>query len=369
LRISNPIAVLVQCEGLVVLAVAQVNQLKFAGNDNLSELPIHLLVDPTARVDSQILRLVPVTLDDDPTQVHDWCWSLQMEGTCDNIPGRGVHPINPSLSVQNPGKPTFLFESTFLVTLSCNLFQELRPLAHGRRNLPVVRRLEYFPYQSSGVSLWPLSRQILTLPSGGACFICEVSNDSTADLDGQANCSRCGTKAKLDWKNTQRILEHMGAHILHDTTLNTTEERCGLCLRPAPLCCIYLMKGHGAGRRTSVDQSKSVCPNLVRFNYKNAAQSSKKSPCSNIPVTCSLCQVGSPAVWTYCLHSHYRAHHNLEPAHFPKHPNVELSQSEKDGMKRVWGSRFKQRKAYFSKKKHDTPLAISEAHRSRLLIQ
>ncbi|KAH9027269.1 hypothetical protein EDB85DRAFT_2074798 [Lactarius pseudohatsudake] len=131
LRIGNPIAVLVQCEGLVVLAVAQVNRLKFAGNDNLTELPIHLLVDPTARVDSQILRLVLATLDDDPTQVHDWCWSLQMEGTCDNIPGRGVHPINPSLSVQNPGKPTFLFESTFLVTLSCNLFQELRPLAHG----------------------------------------------------------------------------------------------------------------------------------------------------------------------------------------------------------------------------------------------
>ncbi|KAH9015472.1 hypothetical protein EDB84DRAFT_1582181, partial [Lactarius hengduanensis] len=114
LRIGNPIAVLVQCEGLVVLAVAQVNRLKFAGNDNLNELPIHLLVDPTARVDSQILRLVPATLDDDPTQVHDWCWSLQMEGSCDNIPGREVHPINPSLSIQNPGKPTFLFESTFL---------------------------------------------------------------------------------------------------------------------------------------------------------------------------------------------------------------------------------------------------------------
>lgn len=150
LRIGNPIAFIVQCEGLVVLAVAQVNRLKHAGNDNLNELAIHLLADPTAKVDSQILRLVPATLEDDPTQVHDWCWSLHMEATCDNIPGQAVHPINPSLSVQRPGQPTFLFESTFLVTLSCNLFQELRP--QERRNLPIVRQSEHFPYRSSGAS-------------------------------------------------------------------------------------------------------------------------------------------------------------------------------------------------------------------------
>lgn len=71
LRIGNPIAVLVQCENLVVLAVAQVNRLKFTGKDNLTELPIHLLADRTAKVDLQILHLVLATLDDDSTQVHD----------------------------------------------------------------------------------------------------------------------------------------------------------------------------------------------------------------------------------------------------------------------------------------------------------
>ncbi|KAH9028337.1 hypothetical protein EDB85DRAFT_2147919 [Lactarius pseudohatsudake] len=147
LRIGNPVAVLVRCDGLVVLAVAQVNRLKFASRD-LDELPVHLLADPTATVDSQILRLVPATLDDDPTQIHDWCWSLNMEASCDNIPGQNIHPINPSVSVQNPGKPTFLFESTFLVTLSCTLFQELR--TQDRKKLPVVKRSEHFPYRSSG---------------------------------------------------------------------------------------------------------------------------------------------------------------------------------------------------------------------------
>jgi hypothetical protein len=153
LRIGNPFAVLVRCEGLIVLAVAQVNRLKFASRDDLNELPLHLLVDPTAKVDSQLLRLLPATLDDDPTQVHDWCWSLQMEALCDNIPGQHVHPINPSVSIQRPGKPTFLFESTFLVTLSCGLFQELRP--EDRKTLPVIQRSEFCPYRSSGVQHAP----------------------------------------------------------------------------------------------------------------------------------------------------------------------------------------------------------------------
>ena len=133
-----------------------------------------------------------------------------MEAACDNIPGQAIHPINPSVSVQTPGKPTFLFESTFLVTLSCNLFQELRP--KDQRNLPIIKQSESFPYRSAGVS-FPLSisARMLILLAGGASFVCKVSNDAMADLDRHANCSRCGPSVKLDWKRTQRILEHMGA--------------------------------------------------------------------------------------------------------------------------------------------------------------
>ena len=131
--------------------------------------------------------------------------------------------------------------------------------------------------------------------------MCEALNEETADLDGHADCSRCGPTVKLDWKNTPRILEHMGAHILHDTTLNSSEERCGLCLRPAPMCQVYLTKGRGTAGKVSVDRSKSKCPNLARFNYKNTAQSSKRSPCSNVPVVCTLCPPGSPAAWMYSI--------------------------------------------------------------------
>ncbi|KAH9010202.1 hypothetical protein EDB83DRAFT_2234425, partial [Lactarius deliciosus] len=169
------------------------------------------------------------------------------------------------------------------------------------------------------------------------CFVCNVSNDTMADLDGQADCPRCAPPMKLDQKNTQHVLEHMGAHILHDAKLNASKERCSLCLCPAPMCNIYLTKGCSAGGRYSVDQTKSNCPNLVRFNYRNTVQSSERSPCSNVPVFCSLCKPGSPAVWTYSLHSHYRTCHRLNSiANFPKNGRVELSQSEKDGMKWVW---------------------------------
>ena len=197
--------------------------------------------------------------------------------------------------------------------------------------------------------------------------MCEVESETdTAKIDGHADCSRCGPAAKLEWENTQRVLEHMGAHVLYDPKLNRTEERCGLCLRPAAMCPIFVTKGRGAAGRHTVDFTKSTCPNLVRFNYKNASESSENSPCSNVPAICSLCPLGSPAVWTYNFEAHFRGHHRLTSrTYFPI--SVEQSQSEKDGMRRVWKARFNKRKSYNSKnKRRARPLAISEAHRSGL---
>ena len=196
-------------------------------------------------------------------------------------------------------------------------------------------------------------------------------NEETADLDGQADCSRCGLTVKLDWKNMPRILEHMGAHILHDTTLNSSEEQCGLCLHPASMCQVYLTKGRGTAGKVSVDRSKSKCPNLAHFNYKNAAQSSKRSPCSNVPVVCTLCPPSSPAVWTYSLQSHYEGRHRLfSPLYFLT--CVELSKSETDGMERLWNACFDLWGTYRPKKHklgNKPPLSISEAYRSRLLVR
>ena len=149
LRVGNPVALLVRCNALVVLAVAQVNRLRFASYPNLDELAVHLLADPTAKIDCQILRLVPATIEDDPTRRHDWCWSMRMDAVCEGVNGQYIHSLNPAISILAPGKPTFLFEGSFLVTLSCSLFQDLRPQDY--RRLPLVRGTDFFPYRFEGM--------------------------------------------------------------------------------------------------------------------------------------------------------------------------------------------------------------------------
>ncbi|KAF8230111.1 hypothetical protein L208DRAFT_1283483 [Tricholoma matsutake] len=141
LRIGNPIATL---KGQIFLAIAQINRLHFASNNNLNEIRLHHLADSSAKVDFQILRLLLATVDDNPTKEYDWCWSLQMEFTCDSVPGWFAHPINPSISVHMPGKPTYLLESSFLVSLASTLYKELLPQDH--HEIPVMKHSLFFPY-------------------------------------------------------------------------------------------------------------------------------------------------------------------------------------------------------------------------------
>ena len=156
-------------------------------------------------------------------------------------------------------------------------------------------------------------------------------------------------------------------HILHDGDLDSSEERCGLCLRPALMCQFYLRKGCGVAGSVSVDHKKSTCVNMIHFTYATTAISSKASPCSNVPMICSLCPEDSPAVWTYSLHAHFWAQHFLQSlAHFPI--KIFLSPSEKDGMARVWISRLTVQRPHKTKPKKPS-LAISEAHRAWLYLQ
>ncbi|KAH9170291.1 hypothetical protein EDB89DRAFT_2190372 [Lactarius sanguifluus] len=336
LRVGNPVALLVL-----------VNRLRFASQSNLDELAVHLLADPTAKVDCQLLRLVPATVEDDPTRVHDWCWSMQMEANCENIDGRYVHSLNPAISILRPGKPTFLFEGSFLVTLSCSLFQDLR--SQDYQSLPVLRRTEFFPYRFDGM----------------ACFVCDEKLTNYFETNSQG-CSRCGST--MNRKNGQRVLEHMGAHILHDGLLDSSEELCGLCLRPALMCQIYLRKARGTAGSFSVDRKKSKCINMTHFNYATASTSSEASPCSNVPIICPRCPDDSPAVWTYSLHAHFREQHRIQsPDNFPI--TICLSQSEKDGMRKVWNSRFKAQKQRKTKPKNIPSLVVSEAHRAQLYLR
>lgn len=202
---------------------------------------------------------------------------------------------------------------------------------------------------------------------GKACFVCEADeNSAAAGSAADPDCLACGPRVQLDYSNAQRILEHMGAHLLYDPTLSRTQEMCGLCLRPSPICMIYLKKGRGVSASPSIDKSRTTCQNLLTFNYASAARSKDTSPCSNVPITCPLCSIDSPAVWKYNLNLHFREKHKLTPQHFPF--DAHLSTSEKEGMRKKWEGRFlvkKPRRGMQPK----AAMIISDAHSSRLALR
>ena len=131
----------------------------------------------------------------------------------------------------------------------------------------------------------------------------EKLTDNVNRTSQSSDCSRCGPAVSLNWKNSQRVLEHMGTHVLHNSMLDSFEELCGLCLHPTLMCQLYLWKAHGITSNFSVDHKKSSCINLIHFNYATASTSSGASPCSNVPITCLLCPDSSPAVWAYTVGS------------------------------------------------------------------
>jgi hypothetical protein len=211
----------------------------------------------------------------------------------------------------------------------------------------------------------------LILLSGKACFVCEDDSSTRAPSvnDEDSMCSKGGPRTQLvRGSNAQRVLEHMGAHILHDPSVDRSQELCGLCLRPAPTCLIFLKKGRGAAAGHSVDLSRSTCINLMRFKYATASNSSETSPCSNSPRICPLCPVNSPAVWSYNLEPHFHSRHNLlSEINYPL--KFQLSVSETEGLLKKWKSRFKIRERRNLKKSKKLPLSISEAHSSRLALR
>ncbi|KAF8230112.1 hypothetical protein L208DRAFT_1283570, partial [Tricholoma matsutake] len=140
------------------------------------------------------------------------------------------------------------------------------------------------------------------------CFVCQ--EDEATGCPGNIryetlDCSTCGPRVQVNQSNGQRILEHMGMHILFNSTIDNpnSEELCGLYLHPSPICRLNLKKGCGTTAGYNIDINSSTCISLVRFNCTTAACSSD-APCSNVPIICPLCPAKSPVVWTYNLCTH-----------------------------------------------------------------
>ena len=227
LRVGNPAAALVRCKEKVFLALMNIIGLRFGGETDLQDLELKYLADKTAKVDFQILRMVPAAQDDDPSDEYDWCWSQAMEVACHDVPGRLICMVNPGIIIHEPGKPMYLFKSLALLVLAGYLHRHLSP--RNINSVPIVKRTLYFPYRFKGK----------------ACFLIEGSEGDTIGEEGSL-CTKCGPRTSLDRMNAQCIIEHMATHILYDPTIRShPQEHCGLCLGPSPMCAIYLKKGRG----------------------------------------------------------------------------------------------------------------------------
>jgi len=175
-------------------------------------------------------------------------------------------------------------------------------------------------------------------------------------------CTLCTPTVTLDLSQNQRILEHAAAHILHDPKVEKSTEPCGLCLRPSPLCCLFLKKGKGASRTLKVDKYTG-CLIKPSFSYGVASESSRSSPCSNVPIACPLCPAkDTPAVWKYNMKYHMQKMHST--ATLSTHEHLwKLSNFEIVEMKAIWAKRHNV-VIKRSKKSKAPELIVSDTHRS-----
>ncbi|EIW78967.1 hypothetical protein CONPUDRAFT_91326 [Coniophora puteana RWD-64-598 SS2] len=155
--------------------------------------------------------------------------------------------------------------------------------------------------------------------------------------------------------------------------MDRTVEVCGFCLQPTAQsgCVVYLRPTRGSASSTfQVDDTRSLCPNLVSFAYHSAATASESAPCTNVPLACPICSptnkmaVRNPAIWRYSMVAHLRIHHASSQLLSHLTAKFTIPPDEIDNMRTlVWARRFtksrKSRKVY-----HAPTLAISDAHRT-----
>jgi len=183
------------------------------------------------------------------------------------------------------------------------------------------------------------------------------------ELLGKKPCSYCGGELP---ERPQRLLEHIGTHILFDPKVDTALEPCGLCLRPAQ-CEFYLKNGRGAQNGQQINYKNSHCPSMVRLTYSIAEKSTKASPCSNVPMKCLWCVEAAPAVWRYNLKDHIESKHPY--VSLPDHESLwKIGNTERKAMRSKWDDRKKVKKKRVSKSKATAPLVVSAAHSSRLTL-
>ncbi|KAF8148942.1 hypothetical protein B0H34DRAFT_668127, partial [Crassisporium funariophilum] len=183
---------------------------------------------------------------------------------------------------------------------------------------------------------------------------------------GTSDCPQCSPAVTLDLSQGQRVLEHIGAHILFDPSIiHSALPLCGLCLRPAPLCQYFLKKGKGVHASLTINtESSKGCLIKTKYSYRVASESTASSPCSNVPLRCPLCPKADPAVWRYFLKTHFLEKHKT--ATLSKYEHLwKLTNFETSEMRKIWAKRMTAT-VKRTKKPQRAPLVVLEDHHAQI---
>ncbi|KAF9059953.1 hypothetical protein BDP27DRAFT_1430658 [Rhodocollybia butyracea] len=151
--------------------------------------------------------------------------------------------IDPDVSTNNIGKPTYLFESTILCALTASLLEALD--AKDGSFVPEVKPSPKFPYKEGG---------------GQDCFVCKADGKECQILDDTLQkCTYCTPSVSLPAAGPH-VIEHVAAHLLFDPKVSQDSEPCGLCLFP-----YGTFKWRLNQARNQIKWKKSKCVNMVKF--------------------------------------------------------------------------------------------------------
>jgi hypothetical protein len=115
---------------------------------------------------------------------------------------------------------------------------------------------------------------------------------------------------------------HVGYHILNNDVVKS-QDICGFCGIVG--CKIELSKTSGFGTRKTLGPT-SNCSHFYGFSLKAAAKISERSPCTNRPVRCDLCE---QIYWSYNIEHHYEIMHANPSVSTSQIANLKLSEDEK----------------------------------------
>jgi hypothetical protein len=126
-----------------------------------------------------------------------------------------------------------------------------------------------------------------------------------------------------------------------------------------------LKKGKGANGNLRIDQKTSKgCLVKMNYSYGVAAESTTSSPCSNVPIHCSICPKTDHTIWKSFMKVHFEEKHKT--LDFTKYEHIwKLSNFERSEMKKIWAKRGKPTMKH-TKKSKIPPLVISESHHAQI---